>query len=212
MNLHELSFSTTNQSIVLLLAAALAGLSSPASADVPKLHSREYKLMLESDRFASSPDSIVDRFWDQVLKPLIEKNLDRRKDGGPRHKEKFAVRPERAVMFRDTASCVLWDNGYVLRERVRLKDGRRELTLKLRTPDIFLAAQSQVAAIDEKAEIKTEEDIAPMIERTVAGGQENARFSRPPTFRSLFSRSVTQRVGPEGRRVVAGRHRIVPQP
>ena len=107
-------------------------------------------------------------------------------------------------MFRDTEKCLLDRNGFSLRERIRLKDGRRHLTLKFRTPDIFLAAQSSIGGDDD--EIKFEEDIAPLIQRTIsASGKENAAFVRPPSMRSLFSRSASRRIKIGACSHVAGR-------
>jgi hypothetical protein len=151
----------------------------------PKLDSREYKLMLNPEKFASAPQRIVARFWDRVLKDVIATSLDRRKNDKRRHKGDFAPDQERIVVFRDTKGGELNANGYLLRERSRRNGGRRELTLKFRTPDIFLAAQSWIGTVAGD-DVEFEEDIAPLIKRTT--------FARPPTMRSMFSRSVTEKI------------------
>lgn len=182
--------------LIPLTMAALVCVSSVASAQAPKLESREYKLMLDPAKFAGPPQAIVDQFWKQVLTRVIAKRLDPKNNGEPRHKESFTLKHERLIVFRDTEACLLNGNGFSFRERTRLKDGRRELTLKFRTPDLFLAAQSQIGADDD--DVKFEEDIAPLVERTIAAsGKESAAFARPPTMRSLFSRSATRRIKSE---------------
>ena len=114
--------------------------------------------MLNPAKFAGPPQAIVKQLWGEVT-AVIEKHLGPTKDGEARHSASLALRQQRTVMFRDTEKCLLDRNGFSLRERIRLKDGRRDLTLKFRTPDIFLAAQSSIGADDN--EIKFEEDIAP---------------------------------------------------
>lgn len=176
--------------LILLAVAVLVGSPSVALADGPSLESREYKLMLNPAKFTGPPQAIVKQLWNE-LTVVIEKHL-----GSGRHRDSLALRQERTVMFRDTKTCLLNSNGLSLRERVRLKDGRRQLTLKFRTPDIFLAAQSSIGADDD--EIKFEEDIAPLVQRTIsASGKESATFVRPPSMRSLFSRSATRRIKAE---------------
>jgi hypothetical protein len=65
--------------------------------------------------------------------------------------------------------------------RERLADGKREITLKFRHPDRYLASDRDVrAARPKRAETKLEEDIKPT-------------FGSTP-FTSLFSLSITQRV------------------
>jgi hypothetical protein len=189
--------------IALCLTAALAE-SADARAEGLKLDSREYKLMLEPAKFQGKPlKKAVDEFWEKHLVEIIEKRLDRRSNGKPRHKDSFKLDEERHVVFRDTAkfrdikACVLKSNGYVLRERVKLKDGQpggREITLKFRTPDLLLAATAPFEGAGGKADKKFEEDLTPQIERR--GGVP--AFAQPPASRSLFSASVKhKKVKPE---------------
>jgi hypothetical protein len=186
-----------------LAAAVLLGPPPGAWAEAPQLESREYKLILNPAKFAGPPQPIVDRLWKDVLQRVIAQRLDRTDDGEFRHKKSFSLKHERFVVFRDALAvigdkktCLLDASGHSFRDRTRVKDGRRELTLKFRTPDIFLAAQSTIGT--ESDEIKFEEDIAPLIVRTVtASNQDSAAYARPPTMRSLFSRSATRRIKSE---------------
>jgi hypothetical protein len=174
-----------------LTAAALACFIPPVAAEPPRLDSREYKLMLEPAKFSSAPQPAVDQLWNSIKRAIADR-LDRQNNGDVRHDGEFKPKPERFVVFRDTGSCVLDANGYSLRERLRAGNGKRELTLKFRSPDIFLAAQSWIANAGE--DVKFEEDIAPLTIRTVTAAGERATFAQPPTMRSLFSQSATQEI------------------
>src|SRR5262245_38019395 len=88
--------------VVPLAGEALEGLevvAPEARAEGVRLKSREYKLMLDPAKFAGEPEPIVDRFWDRVLKKVIADRLDRRNNGELRHKKRFALDPERHVVF-----------------------------------------------------------------------------------------------------------------
>jgi len=179
--------------LVPLTKQALEGVSPAAPAKGIRIDSREYKLMLNPAKFVGAPKPIIARFWDRLLKNVIAEELDLRNNGKPRHKKEFAPGSERQVVFLDTDACSLNANGYLLRERTRMKDGRRELTVKFRTPDIFLAAQSWIAAAG--GDVEFEEDIAPLIRRTFTrSGKVAVGFAKPPAMRSLFSHSVTRRI------------------
>jgi hypothetical protein len=151
-------------------------LLAPAAAHGFELNSREYKLMLDPQTFSGTPSAVAaNRFWDDLLKPLIERRLDERNNGGPRHKHEFELDEERIVRFFDTSHCDLDRQGYVLRERVDIDQGhespaKREVTLKLRTPDLFIAAGTPMEAADHHAEDKLEEDIGALLARTTTMG------------------------------------------
>jgi hypothetical protein len=191
-----------NRSFVLGLATT--GMLASSIADSFELDSREYKLMLDPQKFSGAPTpDEANRFWGDMLKPIIERRLDARDDGEPRHKKKFKLDEERTVRFWDTDACDLDRHGYVLRERADVRDGRedpsrREVTLKLRTPDLFLAAGALLPAAGDDADEKFEEDIGVLLARAEDGpGVERIEVARPPSMRSLFSRSVSQPLAAE---------------
>jgi hypothetical protein len=79
--------------------------------------------------------------------------------------------------FYDTSDLCLDRNGYIFRERIDAASGQREVTLKFRHPDRYLAAsQDLTPASAREARTKFEEDI------------------KAP-FQSLYSHSTTQGIG-----------------
>ena len=74
--------------------------------------------------------------------------------------------------------------------------GRRgdpEVTLKLRTPDLFVMASMRLRGRDDDADSKFEEDISPL-EVAVPGSRALA-VADPPSMRSRFSQSTSQATG-----------------
>jgi hypothetical protein len=183
----------TARFVIASSALALVATCAAATAQEPKLQSREYKLMLDPKRFDRlAPQRVVDQLWTTKLAGIIATHLDKRSDGGTRAKGLFDKTKQRKVVFRDTnETCLLDRQGYIFREHTRLKDGKpdREVTLKFRSPDIFLAAARMPATGDSKFE----EDITPVV--IVSSGKPAvARFATPPSMRSLFSASETRDV------------------
>ena len=177
-----------------------------AQAGGIKLDSREYKLMLVPGKFAGEDEAakVVDRFWHEALKPIIDGRLDMRQDGTPRSKKAFKPdSKQRHVVFRDTQDCLLDHNGYSFRERARLKNGdenssNREVTLKFRTPDLFLASETALKGSNEDSSTKFEEDIAPVVVSTFDQIAHTSRVAvQPRSMRSLFSLSTKETVGPD---------------
>ena len=74
------------------------------------------------------------------------------------------IKTQRLITFYDTPKRRLNDAGYIFRER-RAEDGSgREITLKFRHPDRFLAQAREMRAKASKAKTKFEEDIkAPFV-------------------------------------------------
>lgn len=180
--------------LLVLCTMLLAGSGSAVAAEF-KLDSREYKLALEPAKFDfKNPGKTVDALWQDKLKGIIADALGKTKKGEARHKGKFDGTKERQIVFRDTKNCALDALGYSLRERTDFDKGQletdsREMTLKFRTPDVFVAQE----AVPKKGKAKFEEDIAPLIVRNVdTAGNEKGAFARPPAMRSIFSVSLTK--------------------
>ena len=121
------------------------------------VQSREYKLMLDPSHFAGEALQIaVEEFVRDQLGPAIRRSV-----GGDAAKELATegvdLKKRRTVRFWDTHRRILESNGFVLRERCDLDGQGRpssepEITLKFRSPDLFLAA-----ALPLKAQKRAEE-------------------------------------------------------
>lgn len=122
--------------------------------------SREFKLMLKTDRF-SNRDAGSGEFMDLVA-ILIENQ------GGEVTKD-FEEK-ERRVWYLDTPAFALRQKGFILRLRREMEaDKQFKLTLKYRHPDRYLASNSEMAVSpmaedkyredDDDIETKFEEDI-----------------------------------------------------
>lgn len=134
--------------------------------------SREYKLMLQPDRFAGDEEALLlvaGKFWEAYIATIGELVEDK----GSLDK----IEHRRAIKFFDTADHRLYETDYAFRvrqDRGGDNDGDREATLKFRHQDRYIAAGRDVdAADDQGAKTKFEEDI------------------KPP-FRKLFSHSTKQ--------------------
>jgi hypothetical protein len=138
----------------------------------PKITSREYKVLLRANRFQGDHAGLgqpATAFWQGFRQAVREVALDA--DG------RLAVGERRLIRFHDTSDRRLARNAYVLRERIDRATGQREVTLKFRHPDRYLAASRDVTpASPREARTKFEEDI------------------KAP-FQGLYSHSTTQRIG-----------------
>lgn len=162
-----------------------------------ELDAREYKLLLNPDRFKEAPGEIVAGiFWEKNLKPLIGARLAPRDGGEPRHEGRFTERTERVVRFWDTPDCTLTRADLALRERLAIDaEGnsatRPEITLKLRMADLFV-----VAAVDlpggSGARTSFEEDIGPLEVDDPQPGTRSIVMPKRQSIRSRFARSTTQ--------------------
>lgn len=134
-----------------------------------KVGSREYKLLLEASAFdGSNPEAAVQNFWTD-LETVIENSIDRSTSGS------FSLAKNRTIKFYDTPStCVLKNNSLVFRERI--EDGDREVTLKYRSPDRYIAGHQDMSGTESDAETKFEEDISAL-------------------FQTKYSHSTTQGIG-----------------
>jgi hypothetical protein len=167
------------------------------------LSGREYKLLLDPSRFQGNPLDVAAALWADKLQPAIAARLDAQASGKPRHKGSFDSVKTRRVRFWDTAGHTLAGQGYSLRERAPQAGDpggppRHRLTLKLRSPDLFVAAMAALPGSQPDAESKFEEDIAPLQVALpdVPGGA--VAVAEAKSIRSRFSRSTDQSVAAGG--------------
>jgi hypothetical protein len=93
--------------------------------------SREYKVMLLSERFAGSePEArrAVDDFWTDAGQALADLDI-------PTEGAFDIVKGRRQIRFLDTAGRQLNGRHYIFRERVDVESDEREMTLKYRHAD-----------------------------------------------------------------------------
>ncbi len=124
--------------------------TSLANATPLLVTSREYKLILVPSNFnGTNPDDAVNDYWSE-LKMLVEAepiNINM--------KGSLTLSKNRTVKFYDTpGTCQLKKKDLVFRERV--EDGTREVVLKFRSPDRYIASSLPIIA----DETKFEEDIS----------------------------------------------------
>ncbi len=137
----------------------------------PAVGSREYKLMLDPSLFmGATPHIPVNNYWN-ALSPLIEGGEINRNTTGT-----FTLDKQRLIKFYDTPlTCKLNAKGYIFRERE--ENGLREVTLKYRHYDRFIAGHKNMQGEAHRNPItKFEEDI-----------------STP--FTAKYSHSTTQEIG-----------------
>jgi len=120
--------------------------------------SREYKLMLRAARFVGDEAALNEAaaaFWRELAGIVLPSavavsGID------------DITRKRRKVRFFDTADRSLRASDYVVRERVDLENGQRELTLKFRHPDRFISQDRDMKPAEAfSIDIKFEEDIKP---------------------------------------------------
>lgn len=132
-----------------------------------EIEGREYKLLLEPSAFpGAASEKAAKEFWTASLKPLIDKTLGAKSDGGSRAEEEPKLAKQRVVLFLETGKQLLAERQFTIRARSLVKDGvpapKAEITLKLRTPDVLLAADYCRTAKEANPKTKLEEDIAPL--------------------------------------------------
>jgi len=161
-----------------------------------ELDAREYKLLLNPDRFQEAPSEIVaNTFWQERLKPIIQKLGGR--DGEARHDGRFGAPSERIIRFWDTPNCLLTQADFALRERLQAENGiaadeRPEITLKLRMPDQFVVAATALPGAGEDARTTFEEDIAPLEVDDPLPDKTSVIVPVKRSIRSRFSLCTTQ--------------------
>jgi hypothetical protein len=120
-----------------------------------RVGSREYKLMLDPARFAGpDPTRALDALWAD-LKARLERDLERPFTGTLTAPDKHRI-----VRFLDTpGACDLRTHGLVFRERADAEDGSREVTVKFRAVDRYLAAGVDVSTPERDGRSKFEQDL-----------------------------------------------------
>jgi hypothetical protein len=132
------------------------------------LHYREYKILLQPERFTSKRDFLT--FWADVEKSAKKLNL---KIDFDRHAFHSQVRE---VLFYDTPAFDLYNNHFILRKRTFYDEGwpraEHELTLKYRNPELNAAAKVDVRPhLGGHHEVKFKEEL--LLERDHLGGMRS---------------------------------------
>src|SRR5215469_17309451 len=133
------------------------------------VHYREYKILLQPDRFASRRDFL--EFWERASKTLKKLGIKADTD---HHAFDSQVRE---VLFYDTPEFDLYNHHFILRKRTFYEQGwprpDHELTFKFRDPDL-----ARAAAVDMRPQlggceqIKFKEEL--LLERERLGGMRSA--------------------------------------
>jgi len=129
------------------------------------VHYREYKILLQPDRFTSKRDFL--EFWEDASKTIKKLWLKVDKDS---HAFDSQVRE---VLFYDTPGFDLFNHHFILRKRTFYDQGwpraGHELTFKYRDPDLAAAAAVDVRPqLGGHEEIKFKEEV--LLERDRLGG------------------------------------------
>jgi hypothetical protein len=166
--------------------------------DAIHIDGREYKLLLQPTKWAAEPSAdLANDFWTKRLRPIIQGHLDKRPSGNPRFQGEFEPAKVRHVRYWDTKSRALASHELTLRQRGKASDsdGKQEITLKLRTSDLFVSAFTAVSGSRQDAKTKLEEDISPLQVQLSPAGQGRKVVADYGATRSRFSRSTTQSIG-----------------
>lgn len=119
--------------------------------------SREYKVVLAAERFTGDEAAMREAaatFWRELGTALA--------DLGIATKGSFdVIKARRLVRFFDTDEHRLHDDSYIVREREDVLTGEREITLKFRHPDRYIAADRSMEGRSPDAKTKFEEDVKP---------------------------------------------------
>lgn len=121
--------------------------------------SRDYKVMLRPEKFAGTGDEsrwAVDAFWTDMRRIL--EGLDIPTEGA------FAeVKAHRRIRFFDTAERSLNGQRYIFREGIDVEREERQVTLKSRHADRYVAQDRDMdpRSKGDDAETKFEEDVKP---------------------------------------------------
>jgi hypothetical protein len=117
--------------------------------------SREYKIMLRPKLFTGAEKVLVAQahaLWRDIAGKVAPVALGTAGDLS-------RIKTRRLITFNDTPQRRLIEAGYICRERRSEIGAGREITLKFRHPDRFLAQAREMRANASKARTKFEEDI-----------------------------------------------------
>jgi hypothetical protein len=125
------------------------------------VQSREYKVMLRPEHFAGNEQTMLktgDAFWRDFRKESADVVIEA---GG----DLDTIKTQRLITFFDTSKQLLNGSSYIFRQRVDLESEKRQVTLKFRHADRFLAQDRTMdASVPQGAKTKFEEDIkAPFV-------------------------------------------------
>src|SRR5262245_51173452 len=163
-----------------------------------KIVSREYKIMLRSKMFTGAEKALLGHahaLWCDVAGKVGPVALGAAGD-------LCRSKTERLISFHDTAKRWLNDACYVFRERRAENGSGREITLKFRHPDRFLAQAREMRANASDAKTKFEEDIkAPFVSlysfSTTVAIDASAAFTKLRDVSRLFP-DLTKRLDNAG--------------
>ena len=118
--------------------------------------SREYKVMLRPARFVGDREELLEHaksLWKELSRLIRDVAIG---TAGSLSE----VKPTRLISFFDTRNHALNGEDYIFRERVEAESGKREMTLKFRHADRFLAQARDMRSTGvAKSKTKFEEDI-----------------------------------------------------
>lgn len=146
-----------------------------------ELEGREYKILLDPKSVGADP-AAIDAYFETRLREILCRGKTRKLEG------RLRASNIRVVQFFDTKAGVLDAASYALRHRTSNKGA--EITLKLRMPDYFVVAATDLQGRDDDARTSFEEDIAPL---EVMARDGMVRLAEPRSIRSRFALSTKQR-------------------
>ncbi|GAA5561700.1 MULTISPECIES: hypothetical protein [Acinetobacter] len=118
----------------------------------PKVTSREYKVLLDAMNFNYGNEASNINSYFTVAKTAIENQISRNVTGA------MTFDTQREIRFYDTqGSCTLKNMGYSFRERI--ENGTKEVTLKYRGYDHYIADFKDLTSNVSGAKTKLEDDI-----------------------------------------------------
>lgn len=155
--------------------------------DQQSVVSREYKIMLRRLRFAGDEKKLlkaataVRRDFSRTTSGIVLKTEGRLSQ----------IRTRRLITFLDTPKRHLNTAGYILRQRRDIETGEREVTLKFRHADRYVAqGRNLCPAGGRDARTKFEEDIkGPFVSLYSYSTTLHLFFLRRPPRYQLFSTS-----------------------